>query len=141
MMGKTILVVDDEIHITQIVAFKLKKAGAKVLVACNGQEGLELARAHRPDLILTDFQMPLLDGFGMAVQLREDPATADIGLILLTARGHKLSAQELARTNIQMVMAKPFSARELADNARDLLRKSKASGSDDLHDRPKAAVA
>ena len=121
MHGKTIVVVDDERHVLQILSYKLKKAGAVVLTASNGEDGLVLVREHRPDLVLTDYQMPILDGYEMAVKLREDPETRQTPLILLTARGHKLSQEQLDRTNVCHMMTKPFSATELLERAHAIL--------------------
>ena len=121
MSRKTILVADDERHITHILSFKLKQVGVSVLAAEDGQEALSLARKHHPDLVITDFQMPVLDGFELCVQLRENAATAEIPVVLLTARGHKIPPRDLRRTNIQCIIAKPFSARELLSNIEELL--------------------
>jgi len=113
-MPTTILVSDDETHVTHILALKLGAAGHHVLVARNGQDALEQATAARPDLVITDFQMPLMTGFEMAMRLKDDPATRNIPLIMLTARGHKLTQDELAQTHIVALMDKPFSVSALA---------------------------
>ena len=113
MTGKNILIVDDELHITQLLSFKLRKCGASVTTANNGCDAYDLACREHPELILSDFLMPILNGFDLAVKLRENADTASIPLLLLTARGHKLTPGELARTNICEVIAKPFSVREL----------------------------
>lgn len=117
----TLLIADDEPHIRSLVGAKLRAAGFNVIVASNGQEALDHARQSRPALIITDFQMPLLSGFDMCQRLYEDPDTADIRAIMLTARGHKLSPGELGKTNIQLLMDKPFSPRDLLMNVYDLL--------------------
>lgn len=110
---KTILIADDEPHVTFMLAMKLTRPNTTVLVANDGAEGLNLARTHRPDLIITDFQMPRMSGFEMACQLRQGEATAETPVIMLTARGHRLSPADLCRTNIQHLIPKPFSARDL----------------------------
>ena len=110
---QTILVADDESHVTYMLAQKLSRAGANVIVACNGAEALQLAMERQPKLIITDFQMPKMSGYDMARRLREEPITADVPLIMLTARGHRLLPSDLASTNIRYVIAKPFSIREL----------------------------
>ena len=116
--GKKILIVDDETHITHLLAYKMEREGFHALTANDGQTGFELACKNRPCLILADFQMPILSGYDMAVKLKDDNRTAQIPVLMLTARGHKLSPQELACTNIQYLVAKPFSARQLIDKAR-----------------------
>jgi len=115
---KTFLLIDDEPHITSLVSFKLKQLGVNVITGVDGEQGFKLACQHLPDLIITDVQMPVLDGYEMSVKLRNTEQTREIPVIMLTARGHKLSPQELACTNIKYLMAKPFSARQLIDKAR-----------------------
>ena len=113
MDGKKILVVDDETHITHLLAYKLEREGVHALIANDGQAGFELACEHLPDLILTDFQMPILSGYEMAVKLKDDGRTAHIPLLMLTARGRELTDEQLAQTNIKCLISKPFAAREL----------------------------
>ncbi len=108
-----LLVVDDEPYLTELVAQSLERAGYAVTVCSDGEEALEAARRERPDLIVSDYQMPLMDGFALAVRLKETAETSHIPVIMLTARGHRLSPTELARTNIRELMPKPFSARQL----------------------------
>lgn len=132
MTGKIILVVDDEPHITRVVAVKLTSAGYTVITASDGEEGYELARQHRPDLIITDLQMPYLTGVQMCRKLRETPETTSIPALLLTARGFGLSPEDLATTNILEMLTKPFSPREVLDRVADVLRTAPArSASDD----------
>ncbi len=113
MPVRTVLIADDEVHLTRIVALGLAKAGAAVVVARNGSELVEQAFAARPDLIVTDYQMPVLDGFEACCRLKADPRTADVPIVMLTARGHRLAPADLARTNIRLLLPKPFSIREL----------------------------
>lgn len=122
--GKTILIVDDEPHIVHIIRFKLERTGYTVHTAEDGQEGFELAQALDPDLIVTDYQMPVLSGYEMCVKLHASDLTADTPVVMVTARGHKLSAQELEQTNIRQMLCKPFSARELLSVIEGLLLES-----------------
>ena len=112
-MTKKILVLDDDLHMVHIVSYKLRQQGYEVLTAHNGRDGYQLACQKKIDLVVTDFQMPIMSGFEMAIKLRENPDTAELPLIMLTARGHKIPPSELAKTNIRTLVAKPFSAREL----------------------------
>jgi len=121
MSAPTVLIADDEIHLTHIVGHKLRQAGFEVMVAHDGEEAFELACTGRPNLIVTDYQMPRMDGYDLCVKLRQYPDTAEIPVIMLTARGHKLTPSQLLETNIQQMMPKPFSARELVVAARELL--------------------
>lgn len=120
----TVLIADDEPHIRHLVGTKLKLAGYNVLVASNGQDCLELAREHHPSLIVTDFQMPMLSGFEMSQALAEDQSTARIPIILLTARGHKITQEELDTTGIRMVMDKPFGPTDLMKRVQGMLEEA-----------------
>ncbi len=120
-MSRLILVIDDDRHIVHILKRRLESLGFSVITARNGSQGVEMARNHRPDLIVSDFQMPICNGYEMAVELHRDEQTSDIPILMLTARGHKLSPSELIKTNIQAVMAKPFSARELIATVNEML--------------------
>jgi len=80
-----------------------------------------MARESRFDLIVSDFQMPLLSGFDLCVRLREEPKTAQIPVIMLTARGHRLAASQLAQTNIKHLLPKPFSTKDLLTKVEEIL--------------------
>ena len=75
---KTILIVDDEAHIVHIIRYKLEREGYEVVTAGDGQEAYELAQSLDPDLIVTDFQMPVLSGYEMCVKLHESEVTAAV---------------------------------------------------------------
>ncbi len=112
--GKTrILVVDDETYIQHVVHLKLSNAGYEVLTASDGEEGLQMATEEQPDLIITDYQMPFLTGLEMCQRLQQNPATASIPVIMLTARGFALDDADLRSVNILKCLGKPFSPREL----------------------------
>lgn len=118
------LIADDEPHIRAVVGAKFRGAGLVVIEARDGRESLELATLRKPDLVVTDLQMPNLSGLQFALQLRANGATSNIPVIMLTARGHIVPAEELAKTNIKEMMAKPFSARTLLEKATALLEAS-----------------
>jgi two-component system, OmpR family, alkaline phosphatase synthesis response regulator PhoP len=120
-MPKTVLLADDEAHITHVLGLKLGGAGYGVLVARDGEEAYELARRERPDLVITDFQMPRTDGYGLAMRLGEAPWGRSMPLIMLTARGHRLTREQVARTNIRLVLQKPFSAREVLEHVERMI--------------------
>ncbi|MEE9211835.1 MAG: response regulator [Phycisphaeraceae bacterium] len=128
MQDKTILVADDEMHVTYILTFKLQRSGFRVITANDGGEAYRLACQHKPDIVITDFQMPVMNGFDMCVKLRENPETARIPVVMLTARGHKLSPTEMSRTNIQYLIPKPFSARELLAKIAEVLAQGGVGG-------------
>ncbi|MCA9295315.1 MAG: response regulator, partial [Phycisphaerales bacterium] len=82
----TVLIVDDERHITFLLKYKLEDLGLRVVSAHNGREGFELAQSEHPSLVITDFQMPYMSGIELARAMHDDPATTDIPIIMVTAR-------------------------------------------------------
>jgi two-component system alkaline phosphatase synthesis response regulator PhoP len=118
---KTILVADDESHILNVVSLKLTNAGYTVLTAVDGQEALELATAQRPDLLITDYHMPQLSGLELCQRLRQNPATAGIPTIMLTARGYDLEASDTEQNGINCMLTKPFSPRQLLATVGEML--------------------
>jgi len=114
-MTHRILIVDDESHILHVLSLKLGKAGYEVLTAVDGEEGLHMARESKPDLVITDIQMPYMTGLELSQELAGDEATADIPVLILTARGYALSSEDLETSNIREVLSKPFSPRLLIE--------------------------
>jgi len=121
MGDKKVLVVDDEIHIVQVVAIKLRNNGFEVLTAENGAQALELACEHSPDLVITDYQMPLMTGVEFIENLRRQPGASDIPVIMLTARGFAIDDQKKDDLNVSMCLSKPFSPREVLESVREVL--------------------
>ena len=111
--AKTVLVVDDERDIVDLVRFRLEHDGYRVLTASDGQTGLTLARAECPDLCILDVMMPKLSGLEVLAQLRADPATADTRVILLTARGQDADVDRGFELGADDYVTKPFSPKEL----------------------------
>ncbi|MFQ5422700.1 MAG: response regulator [Phycisphaerae bacterium] len=122
MTGKSILVCDDEPHIVHVVATKLRNAGFDVVTAADGAEALDLATRQPPDLVITDYQMPLLSGLELCAKLRADPKLQNIPAIMLTARGFSLNDGDLQGTNIKRLLAKPFSPRGVLETVREVLQ-------------------
>ncbi len=118
---RLVLVVDDESHILHVVSLKLRNAGYEVITAENGDEGFHAAQQHRPDLIITDFQMPVLSGVDMCRKLKQDERTRATPALLLTARGFSLPQEALEATNIIAVLSKPFSPREILGRVHEVL--------------------
>lgn len=118
---KTILVADDESHILNVVSLKLRNAGFEVLTARDGQEALELAIAEHPDLLITDYHMPLLSGLELCRKLRGDPQTASLPAIMLTARGYNLDPHDTEESGILRMISKPFSPRQLLETVNEIL--------------------
>lgn len=116
-----ILVVDDEAHILHVVSLKLRNAGYEVITAEDGEEGLDAALEHLPDLVITDYQMPFLTGLELCMRLKENPLTRATPALMLTARGFGLAEEHLNQTNIAGVISKPFSPREILSKVQELI--------------------
>jgi DNA-binding response OmpR family regulator len=123
MMTKqhTILVIDDEPHITHVVALKLSNAGYKVLTAGDGEEGFDVANEHLPDLIITDLQMPYVTGIELCHKLQNHHSTAVIPVLVLTARGYSLAPDDIEGTSICGMISKPFSPRDILEQVCEAL--------------------
>ena len=111
--AKTVLVMDDEQDILDLVRFRLEHDGYRVLTASDGQTGLTLAQQERPDLCILDVMMPKLSGLEVLARLRADPATAATRVILLTARGQDADVDRGFELGAQDYVTKPFSPKEL----------------------------
>jgi len=121
-MSASILLCDDDIHILKAAEFKFKRAGYEVRCAGDGEEAWELIQEKKPDILITDYQMPRLDGIGLAERIHNDPSTNDIPVFMLTAKGFELSREELAeRYGIRHLVTKPFSPRGLLDRVEAVL--------------------
>ena len=121
MEQKKVLVVDDEIHIVHVVAIKLRNNGYEVVSANNGSEAYELACEIKPDIIVTDYQMPVMSGMELVEKLRENEQTKNIPVIMLTARSFAISKEQQEQLKISDCLSKPFSPRELLINIEDIL--------------------
>ncbi len=121
MADKTVLVVDDEIHIVHVVAIKLRNNGYEVISADNGAEALELALRDKPDIIVTDYQMPIMTGLELVGNLRKHEETQNIPVIMLTARSFAISQEQQDELQISGCLSKPFSPKELLGNIEDVL--------------------
>ncbi len=105
----TILVVDDEPPIVDLVRFTLEDADVRVIEASDGVEALVVARQAVPDLVLLDVQMPRLDGFEVCRQLRREPALARIPVVMLTAAGQEADRARGRAAGADEYLTKPFS--------------------------------
>ena len=123
MTGRTIVIVDDEPHIRHIIGRKLQGAGYEVRTASGGQEGLELVKTIRPSLLITDLQMPGMNGFELCSACREDPRTCKLPIILVT--GSVIATADIrAKSEVLghiYCISKPFSPRKLLQKVRDLI--------------------
>ena len=129
MAFQTILVVDDEPHIVEVVQDYLKQAGFRVLAARDGQTALTLARHEHPDLIVLDLMLPGgLDGLDVCRVLRQDQTLADVPIIMLTARIEETDRLIGLELGADDYITKPFSPREVVARVRAVLRRAKRNG-------------
>ena len=118
-----ILVVDDRPDTGRTIRDWFKGEPFEVLVAGGGREGLQMARSERPDIILLDLTMPDMDGFDVARELRADPATEQIPVVMLTARREKESKVRAFAAGVDDYVTKPFELEEIDARVRSILRK------------------
>jgi two-component system alkaline phosphatase synthesis response regulator PhoP len=124
MSDKKALVVDDEIHIVQVVAIKLRNNGFDVTTAENGAVALDIAKQEKPDIIITDFQMPVMTGLELVENLRKDSETENIPVIMLTARGFAIEEDKRNELKISACLSKPFSPRELLQTIEEVIEQT-----------------
>ncbi len=121
MSRKRVLVVDDEVHIVHVVAIKLRNNDYEVISAENGAEAFELACSEKPDIIVTDFQMPVMTGLELVEKIRQCDVIKDIPVIMLTARSFAIEEQQQEDLQISQCLSKPFSPKELLESIEDIL--------------------
>lgn len=121
-MAISILLCDDEIHIVRAAEFKFVRAGFDVRCASDGEEGWAAIQQRKPDLVITDCQMPRLDGLGLAKRIHDDPQTSGIPVLMLSGKGFEIPRTDYWREcGIVQVLPKPFSPRELLAKAQEIL--------------------
>lgn len=120
-MANKVLVADDEIHIIHVVAIKLRNNGYEVIAANNGAEAYDLACREKPDIVVTDYQMPLMTGIELITKLRATDTTRDIPVILLTARSFAVTQEQQETLGVSSCLSKPFSPKELLKTIQDIL--------------------
>jgi two-component system alkaline phosphatase synthesis response regulator PhoP len=112
-MAKTILAVDDEKSIVRLVQVNLERQGYNVLTAFDGRQALERIAADQPDMVICDVMMPYMDGFEVLRQIRQNVATRDLPVIMLTAKAMDNDVFEGYRSGATCYLTKPFSPPEL----------------------------
>lgn len=116
-----VLVADDEIYMLRLLEMTFKKGGYAVACCRDGREALAAAAATPPALILLDVMMPGLDGLGALRQLKENPATAGIPVIILSAKGQAVTRVEAEAAGAALFLTKPFSPNQLLGEAQKIL--------------------
>lgn len=112
-MPLKVLVCDDERHIVRLIQVNLEREGYNVVTAYDGKDGLEKVKAEKPDLMVLDVMMPYMDGFEVLKNLRRDPATESLPVIMLTAKAQDKDVFEGYHYGADMYLTKPFNPREL----------------------------
>ena len=107
-MPKKILAVDDERHIVRLVEVNLQRAGYEVVTAYDGREALEKVKTETPDLVVLDVMMPYMDGFEVLKNLKADPVTAEIPVIMLTAKAQDADVFRGWQSGADCYLTKPF---------------------------------
>jgi CheY-like chemotaxis protein len=112
---KRILIVDDEPHVVEGLRFLLRGSDRVIETARNGREALERIQQHKPDLLVTDVMMPEMSGLELVGRLRDDRATKDLPIIIVTAKGQAQDAAVAQEVWGTMVIAKPFDPRKVRE--------------------------
>jgi DNA-binding response OmpR family regulator len=119
--ARTVLLADDDEDILELVSFRLERAGYEVVVARDGPSALATAQERKPDLAVLDVMMPGLNGYEVTQRLRADPATAQIPVILLTARVQETDVNRGFEAGADDYLRKPFSPQELRSRVQAIL--------------------
>lgn len=133
-MGETtkILVVEDDTGLREALAFNLSHEGYAVLSATNGLQAIEMARREKPAVVILDLMLPDLDGLSVCRSLRREPDTAEVAILILTARTGEVDKIVGLETGADDYLTKPFSLGELLARVRAMLRRARSSAPRDV---------
>jgi len=120
-MSIKILIVDDEPHMLRVTELSIKRGGYQIVIGRNGKEAIELAAREKPSLIVMDVSMPEMDGLTALTQLKANPETAKIPVIMLTVRGQAMARQQAEQSGAAVYLTKPFSPSQLLAEVNRLL--------------------
>ncbi|MCA1939876.1 MAG: phosphate regulon transcriptional regulator PhoB [Caenispirillum bisanense] len=123
-MKPLVMIVEDEIALVTMLRYNLEKEGYRVVEATDGEEALTVAAENTPNLILLDWMLPMMSGIEVCRQLRRKPATKDVPIIMVTARGEETDKVRGLNTGADDYITKPFSMPELMARIGALLRRS-----------------
>jgi two-component system alkaline phosphatase synthesis response regulator PhoP len=126
MSGEKIIVVDDEENIRELVRYNLAREGYRVSTVGSGEEALKQARAQVPDLIILDLMLPGIDGLDVCRELKNDPKTAHIPIVMLTVKGEESDIVIGLELGADDYITKPFSPKILLARLKAVLRKRKS---------------
>jgi DNA-binding response OmpR family regulator len=121
MADNTVLVVDDDPVILKLLEVNFEMEGFTVVTAKDGEEGIEVARREQPDLIVSDIMMPKKSGLELVTELKSDPGTSDIPIILLSAKAQNADVRSGMDAGADDYVTKPFEPLDLVDRVNRLL--------------------
>lgn len=124
-MSSRVLIVEDEPDIRELVVHHLKREGYQASAASSGEEALRQVQDAPPDLVILDLMMPAMDGLEVCRRLRQDPATASLPIVMLTAKGDEVDRVLGLEIGADDYVVKPFSPKELLARVRAVLRRSR----------------
>ena len=122
-MPKSVLIIDDEVDLRNLLEYNLRKEGYKVMTAQDGRTGIDQTLRERPDLIVLDIMMPIIDGLEVCKTLRNNSKTANIPILMLTAKAEETDKVIGLEIGADDYMVKPFGIRELLARIKALLRR------------------
>jgi len=126
-MPETILVIEDEEDVSDLLSYHLRKAKYRVLTAADGAKGIKVAEQEKPDAVVLDIMMPLLNGFEVAKRIRANPKISSVPLLILSAKGETESRIKGLELGADDYLPKPFSPKELLLRIQGLLRRGRTA--------------
>jgi len=127
-VSELVMVIEDEKEIRDLVRYNLEKAGYRVAAAADGEEGLRQLFASRPDALVLDLMLPGMNGLEIVRELRAEPITHDLPILVLTARSAEMDKLLGFEQGADDYLTKPFSPRELVARVKSLLRRTRPTG-------------
>jgi len=121
-MAKKILVIEDDPATLRLVDYSLKQEGYEVITAANGPDGIQKALGESPDLVILDVMLPGLDGFEVCYQLRAEPSTAKLPILMFTARAQEIDKDTGRRVGADDYLTKPSAPEEIVNHVAKLLK-------------------
>jgi two-component system alkaline phosphatase synthesis response regulator PhoP len=126
-MPKRVLIVDDEPNIVQALEFLLQRSGMEVRVARDGGEALRMIEAEKPDLVLLDVMLPVVNGYDICTRVRERESLRHVKIVMLSAKGYDAEVSKGMALGADLYITKPFSTRELVAKVEQLLLRTSAT--------------
>jgi DNA-binding response OmpR family regulator len=121
-MSKRILIIEDDISTSQFLSYTMEREGYQAIIALDGIDGLKKALAEKPDLIILDVMLPGLDGFELCHRLRAYPATADIPVLMLSAKAQDADKSAAFKVGANYYIVKPADPAKIVDVVKNMLK-------------------